>query len=183
MKLVSLLVLTHGFAFAQSSISDVQIERTSEDGYTGVSVSASASRKADGLVALLRESEDASDPRDFATIDVSDQPEALVMGQQQQVENLQGRERRVQAPQQTRRVTQVNAGATRSLDDIDRVFSRSSGSGFVLRCWQEGRLILQRNVARMPRLEREVVELDAADGVQLQLFDLQNAMCMVQKRQ
>jgi hypothetical protein len=179
MKLVSLLLLTQSFAFAQSSIADVQIERTSEDGYTGAPFNASAVKKADGLVAMLRESEDWS-------ADAPDRPEALIMREQPLTvsggDNLQDRD-----PSSTPRSRPVNSSSStnsiRSADEIDRVFTRSSGSGFVLRCWQEGRLILQRNVARMPRLEREAVQLDAADGVQLQLFDLQNAMCMVQKRQ
>jgi hypothetical protein len=67
-------------------------------------------------------------------------------------------------------------------DDIERAFGKRSSERYVLRCWQEGRLILQRDLARMPQLARTGVQLEDSDGVSLQLFDLQNATCMVQQR-
>jgi hypothetical protein len=73
--------------------------------------------------------------------------------------------------------TELDAG-----DDIERAFGKASTQRYVLRCWQEGRLIVQRDLARMPQLARTGVQLEDRDGVSLQLFDLQNATCMVQQR-
>jgi hypothetical protein len=76
----------------------------------------------------------------------------------------------------------TRARSEQAADDIERAFGKSSPAPFVLRCWQEGRLILQRDIKSLPKLARASVDLEDAQGVSLQLFDLQNATCMMQRR-
>jgi hypothetical protein len=70
------------------------------------------------------------------------------------------------------------------LSEIDVLTSQRSNAGYVLRCWQEGRLIVQRELARLPKQAQstQAVELEDASMSSMQLFDLNNATCLVQKR-
>jgi hypothetical protein len=70
------------------------------------------------------------------------------------------------------------------LSEIDVLTSQRSNARYVLRCWQEGRLIVQRELARLPKQAQsaQAVELEDASMSSMQLFDLNNATCLVQKR-
>jgi hypothetical protein len=79
--------------------------------------------------------------------------------------------------------------ASAQTDEIDQLTAKpATRPAYVLRCWQEGRLILQRAVAKLPdapdaRTPNAAVVIpgDSADR-EMRLFDLKNALCLVQKR-
>jgi hypothetical protein len=68
-------------------------------------------------------------------------------------------------------------------DELEQLHAQNARKKYIMRCWQEGRLILQRSLARLPQsAAAQSVELDQGDGVSIQLFDLRNATCLVQKQ-
>lgn len=76
-----------------------------------------------------------------------------------------------------------------SIDDIDQVPAPASKK-YVLRCWQQGQLILERQVDDLPPDSGKTVPLDggkdasagkeAAARGGMRLFDLRNATCLLQ---
>ena len=53
--------------------------------------------------------------------------------------------------------------------------------GSTLKCWQEGRLIVETNVQELPRRVSAVQAMrDATTGSEIYAFDLQRAFCLVQ---
>jgi hypothetical protein len=78
-----------------------------------------------------------------------------------------------------------------SIDDIDEV-AAPAGKKFVLRCWQNGMLIVERQVDDVPPESSKAVPLDGGrDAAKelgnhggnrggMRLFDLRNATCLLQ---
>lgn len=69
------------------------------------------------------------------------------------------------------------------IDSIDALTRQTSRKPHTLRCWQEGLLILEREVDDLPQesTERSVSLRGAgdADGP-MRLYDLRNALCLIQ---
>lgn len=64
-------------------------------------------------------------------------------------------------------------------DEIDRAARTHSDTPRVLRCWQEGRLIVERPVRSVPPESLRVVQL--GDGrAAMQLYDLRNSTCLIE---
>jgi hypothetical protein len=64
-------------------------------------------------------------------------------------------------------------------DEIDRAARTHGQARRVLRCWQEGRLIVERPVRSVPPESLRAVQL--GDGREaMQLYDLRNSTCLVE---
>lgn len=72
----------------------------------------------------------------------------------------------------------------RGLGEIDSIDARAlqapPRTGRTLRCWQKGKLIIERQVAQMPIEEEKTVNVPAAGGRSLRLYDLDNSTCLVE---
>ncbi len=64
-----------------------------------------------------------------------------------------------------------------SVDEIDSVIQKPSKKPYTLRCWQEGKLLFERQLARLPVQSRRTQSLDGNKH----LYDMDNAICLVQK--
>lgn len=77
-----------------------------------------------------------------------------------------------------------NAPEARGLGEIDSIDARalqaSPRTGRTLRCWQKGKLIIERQVAQLPIEEDKTVNVPAAGGRSLRLYDLDNSTCLVE---
>lgn len=67
-----------------------------------------------------------------------------------------------------------------SVDDIDAITAAESKKRkkYVMRCWQNGQLILERHMDDLPPDSNKIVALDGGRG--MRLFDLRNAACLLQ---
>ena len=64
-------------------------------------------------------------------------------------------------------------------DEIDRAARTHGIAPRVLRCWQEGRLIVERPVRSVPPESLRAVQL--GDGrAAMQLYDLRNSTCLIE---
>lgn len=55
-------------------------------------------------------------------------------------------------------------------------------SGGLMKCWQNGRLIYEKQVNKIPAEVTGVVSIvDGASGQTIQTFDLKNALCVISK--
>jgi hypothetical protein len=157
-------VLLAALASPYASGDGLSLESVSEDGFDpNKSLNNSAETKAGLMAAILQSESELSEAQLDARVD------------QRHFDRATPRSNAVARPPQTRPRQETT-------DDIERAFGKRSAPKFVLRCWQEGRLILQRDIKSMPRLARASVQLEDGEGVSLQLFDLQNATCMMQQR-
>ena len=64
--------------------------------------------------------------------------------------------------------------------EVEILSAQRTEKRLVMRCWQEGRLILQREISEMP--SASVVAVADAKQQELRLFDLNSALCLVQER-
>ncbi len=97
----------------------------------------------------------------------------------EQPEALQQPKSRTNTSAQQR--SELNAESDWQIEQLMR--SRDRSAPFVLRCWQEGRLILQRNVSRLPDAASNALQVDDDQATAMHLFDLKNALCTVQRRE
>ena len=76
-----------------------------------------------------------------------------------------------------------------SIDEIDEIAATDNKKGkkYVMRCWQNGQLILERRINDLPPESGKAVALDGGrNGVDadsrggMRLFDLRNATCLLQ---
>jgi hypothetical protein len=77
-----------------------------------------------------------------------------------------------------------------SIDDIDELPAPVTTKKYVLRCWQQGQLILERHVDDVPPDSGKTVPLDSGKEANagkdaavrggMRLFDLRNATCLLQ---
>lgn len=67
-----------------------------------------------------------------------------------------------------------------SVDEIDEIAAADAKKRkkYVMRCWQNGQLILERQMDDLPPDSSKTVALD--DGRGMRLFDLRNAACLLQ---
>lgn len=67
-----------------------------------------------------------------------------------------------------------------SVDEIDEITAAESKKRkkYVMRCWQNGQLILERHMDDLPPDSNKTVALDGSRG--MRLFDLRNATCLMQ---
>lgn len=67
-----------------------------------------------------------------------------------------------------------------SVDEIDAITAAESKKRkkYVMRCWQNGQLILERHMDDLPPDSSKTVALDGGRG--MRLFDLRNAACLLQ---
>ena len=67
-----------------------------------------------------------------------------------------------------------------SVDEIDVITAAESKKRkkYVMRCWQNGQLILERHMDDLPPDSSKTVALDGGRG--MRLFDLRNATCLMQ---
>lgn len=67
-----------------------------------------------------------------------------------------------------------------SVDEIDAITAAESKKRkkYVMRCWQNGQLILERHMDDLPPDSNKTVALDGGRG--MRLFDLRNATCLMQ---
>jgi hypothetical protein len=67
-----------------------------------------------------------------------------------------------------------------SVDEIDAITAAESKKRkkYVMRCWQNGQLILERHMDDLPPDSSKAVALDNGRG--MRLFDLRNAACLMQ---
>ena len=67
-----------------------------------------------------------------------------------------------------------------SVDEIDAITAAESKKRkkYVMRCWQNGHLILERQMDELPPDSSKTVALDGSRG--MRLFDLRNAACLLQ---
>lgn len=67
-----------------------------------------------------------------------------------------------------------------SVDEIDAITAAESKKRkkYVMRCWQNGQLILERHMDDLPPDSNKTVALDGGRG--MRLFDLRNAACLLQ---
>jgi hypothetical protein len=67
-----------------------------------------------------------------------------------------------------------------SVDEIDAITAAESKKRkkYVMRCWQNGQLILERHMDDLPPDSSKTVALDNGRG--MRLFDLRNAACLMQ---
>ncbi len=67
-----------------------------------------------------------------------------------------------------------------SVDEIDAITAAESKKRkkYVMRCWQNGQLILERHTDELPPGSSKTVALD--DGHGARVFDLRNAACLLQ---
>ncbi|MDC8015397.1 hypothetical protein [Tahibacter soli] len=64
-------------------------------------------------------------------------------------------------------------------DEIDRAARSHGQTSRVLRCWQEGRLIVERPVRSVPPESLRAVQL--GDGREaMRLYDLRNSTCLIE---
>lgn len=68
---------------------------------------------------------------------------------------------------------------TLSIDEISEV-AAPPAKKYVLRCWQQGLLILERHVDTLPRDSQKAIPVDGANPEAMRLFDLRNATCLMQ---
>jgi hypothetical protein len=114
-----------------------------------------------------------------------------LLAEKSELKTLQGKEsiEQPEALQQPKSRTNTRAQQRQDLNaesdwQIEQLMqSRERSAAFVLRCWQEGRLILQRNVSRLPDAASNAVQIDDDQATAMHLFDLKNAMCTVQRRE
>lgn len=64
--------------------------------------------------------------------------------------------------------------------EIDRWVDRQRRSERTLRCWQEGQLIVERRVREGAEPHPRSVELADPQDRPMQLYDLRNAICMIE---
>ncbi len=71
----------------------------------------------------------------------------------------------------------------RGLGEIESLDARSMPSRpmrkRVLRCWQKGYLLFEREVAQLPTEATHSVQIPVESGAPLQLYDLENATCLI----
>jgi hypothetical protein len=72
------------------------------------------------------------------------------------------------------------AKATASVDDIVKTNGADKPKKQTLRCWQNGQLIVERPVSTPPPESAKAVSIDSDVASGMRLFDLRNAMCLVQ---
>jgi hypothetical protein len=67
-----------------------------------------------------------------------------------------------------------------SVDEIDEIAAADAKKRkkYVMRCWQNGQLILERQMDDLPPDSSKAVALDNGRG--MRLFDLRNAACLMQ---
>jgi hypothetical protein len=67
-----------------------------------------------------------------------------------------------------------------SVDEIDEIAAADAKNRkkYVMRCWQNGQLILERHMDELPPDSSKAVALDNDRG--MRLFDLRNAACLMQ---
>lgn len=65
-------------------------------------------------------------------------------------------------------------------DEIDRAARVGGQSRRVLRCWQEGRLIVERPVRSVPPESLRAVPLGGEGRAVMQLYDLRNSTCLIE---
>lgn len=67
-----------------------------------------------------------------------------------------------------------------SVDEIDEIAAADAKKRkkYVMRCWQNGQLILERQMDDLPPDSSKTVALDGGRG--MRLFDLRNAACLLQ---
>ena len=67
-----------------------------------------------------------------------------------------------------------------SVDEIDAITAAESKKRkkYIMRCWQNGQLILERHMDDLPPDSSKTVALDGGRG--MRLFDLRNAACLLQ---
>lgn len=67
-----------------------------------------------------------------------------------------------------------------SVDEIDEITAADAKKRkkYVMRCWQNGQLILERHMDDLPPDSNKTVALDGGRG--MRLFDLRNATCLMQ---
>ena len=72
------------------------------------------------------------------------------------------------------------AAKTASIDEIVSTAPDDKRKKYTLRCWQNGLLIMERPVNAAPPDSAKAVSLDGEAGSAMRLFDLRNAMCLLQ---
>jgi len=67
-----------------------------------------------------------------------------------------------------------------SVDEIDVITAAENKKRkkYVMRCWQNGQLIMERHMDDLPPDSNKTVALDSGRG--MRLFDLRNATCLMQ---
>ncbi|UXI68499.1 hypothetical protein [Tahibacter amnicola] len=66
------------------------------------------------------------------------------------------------------------------LDEIDRISRKQAHKQQKLRCWQEGKLIVEREVDPASAEAYRSVELTDPQKQPMRLYDLRNATCLIQ---
>ncbi len=76
------------------------------------------------------------------------------------------------------------ASAARGLGEIESLTATAlpapQGKRHTLRCWQKGYLIVERTVAAPPAEAERSVPVATGKGEGLRLYDLQNALCVIE---
>lgn len=72
------------------------------------------------------------------------------------------------------------ASADESLDAIEKITSSGPKKPYVLRCWQNGILIVERPADGLPEDSAKVVRIAGKPHSDMRLFDLRNATCLLQ---
>ncbi|MBC6941652.1 MAG: hypothetical protein DWB45_02875 [Xanthomonadales bacterium] len=75
------------------------------------------------------------------------------------------------------------ASAPRGLGEIDALDENAMRTApaktHVLRCWQKGRLIIERRIDRIPGEADGAVRLAIGEGGAMRLYDLGNSTCLI----
>jgi hypothetical protein len=66
------------------------------------------------------------------------------------------------------------------VDDLAGSLGKRAEKKRTLRCWQNGLLILERRVVLPPEDASRTVRIGSAEEIEAQLFDLRNAICLLQ---
>ncbi|MBZ0222996.1 MAG: hypothetical protein IT467_10925 [Dokdonella sp.] len=74
-------------------------------------------------------------------------------------------------------------GHARGLGEIDSIDAQAiagkKNKARTLRCWQKGKLIIEREVEQLPVAEEKAVSVTAAGGQSMRLYDLDNSTCLI----
>jgi hypothetical protein len=77
----------------------------------------------------------------------------------------------------------AGGSGARGLGEIESIDARAmqgqQRNNHRLRCWQEGFLIIEREIGELPIEAERAVRVDADGGHALRLYDLRNSTCMI----
>ena len=154
----------------------LQLHSSKNDAQISSEPTASQPRSTMAAISLgAASSRDVNSPEQLIAPESIERPQRLLAS-----EVFDANEHRSDSARPETQLRKQHTGQHNALSEIENIASERIRPALVLRCWQEGRLVIQREIAQMPTAAS--VSLSTTGNQELRLFDLNNALCLVQSR-